>query len=80
MPLRLVLDRKLLLENPFMTRLKPIQAPPQFTLGLTELEWQGYKATCIRVQQAAAMRQDAALSSTDAECSKKELKPGDLSP
>jgi hypothetical protein len=53
-----------------MARLKRIQAPPQFTLGLTELEWQGYKATCIRVQQAAAMRQDAAQCSSDAECSK----------
>jgi hypothetical protein len=80
MPHRLVLDRKLLLENPFMTRLKPIQAPPQFTLGLTELEWQGYKATCIRVQQAAAMRQDAALSSTDAECRKKRPNAEALGP
>lgn len=54
-----------------MARLKRIQPPPQFTLGFTELEWQGYEASCIRVHQAAAMRQDAALSSTDAECSKK---------
>jgi hypothetical protein len=52
--------------------LKPIQAgmtlplvrdprPAQYALGGSALEWQGYKATCIRVQQGAAMRQDAAL-------------------
>jgi hypothetical protein len=34
-----------------MARLKRIQPPPQFTLGFTELEWQGYEASCIRVQQ-----------------------------
>ena len=27
-----------------MARLERIQAPPQFTLGFTELEWLGYKA------------------------------------
>jgi hypothetical protein len=63
-----------------MARLKPIQAPPQFTLGFSELEWQGYKVSCIRVQQNAAMRQDAALSSTDAECSKKGLNAEALDP
>ena len=27
-----------------MARLKPIQRPPQYTLGFSELEWLGYKA------------------------------------
>jgi hypothetical protein len=60
--------------------LEPIHRPAQFALGFSELEWQGYKATCIRVQQAAAMRQDAALSSTDAECSKKRPNAEALDP
>jgi len=43
-----------------MARLKRIQPPPQFTLGFTELERQGYEASCIRLQRAAAVRQDVA--------------------
>jgi len=48
-----------------MARLKRIQPPPQFTLGLTELERQGYQATCARMQRIAAER------GNDAGCSKK---------
>jgi len=51
--------------------LKPIHRPAQFALGFSELEWQGYKAACSRVQQEPKGMQDAALSSTDPECSKK---------
>jgi hypothetical protein len=65
-----------------MTR-KPIHRPAQFALGFSELEWQGYKAACIRVQQQQQQprgMQDAALSSTDAECSKKgpDASPGPI--
>jgi hypothetical protein len=66
---------------------KPIHAPltrdprpAQYALGFSELEWQGYEASCIRVQQVAALRQDAALSSTDAECSKKGPNAAALDP
>lgn len=38
--------------------------PAQFALGGSALEWQGYRAVCSRVQQAAAQHQG------DAECSK----------
>jgi len=38
--------------------------PAQYALGGSALEWQGYRAACIRVQQSAAQHQG------DAECSK----------
>jgi hypothetical protein len=48
------------LENAIHRPLERIQRPAQFALGFNELEWQGYKALCSRVQQAAAMHQSAA--------------------
>jgi len=56
--------------------LKPIHAgttlplvreprPAQFALGGSALEWQGYKAACLRMQQSGAS------GSSDAERSKK---------
>jgi len=65
--------------KPIQDDLKPIQAgmtlpptlplvrearPAQYALGGSALEWQGYRAACIRVQQAAALHQSAS------ECSK----------
>jgi hypothetical protein len=49
--------------------LKPIQAgmtltrdprPAQYALGFSELEWQGYKALCARVQHTGAASGTAA--------------------
>ena len=51
--------------------LKPIQAgttlplvreprPAQYALGGSALEWQGYRAACIRVQQSGASGSSAA--------------------
>ena len=51
-----------------MARLKPIQAPPQFTLGFSELEWQGYKASCSRLQQSLdGLKTTASKNGPDAE-------------
>jgi hypothetical protein len=87
MPPRLVLDGKLLLENPFIVlrpkglrtkshsslaenpfmASKPIHAPltkdprpAQYALGFSALEWQGYRAACIRVRQSGASGSSAA--------------------
>ena len=38
--------------------------PAQYALSGSALEWQGYRASCIRVQQTAVRHQDAAQCST----------------
>lgn len=62
----LVLNRQLLRQNPFMAS-KPIHGlltrdprPAQFALGGSALEWQGYKAACLRMQQPGASGSSAA--------------------
>ena len=49
-----------MVSKPIHTPLVRAPRPAQFALGFNELEWQGYKALCSRVQQAAAMHQSAA--------------------
>jgi len=61
MPTGLVLDRKLLLKNAFMTL--PLVREPrlaQYALRGSALEWQGYRAAGIRVQQSEASGSSAA--------------------
>ena len=72
MPPRLVFDRKLLFKNPFIAGMTlpptlPLSLPlvreprpAQFALGGSALEWQGYRAACIRVQQSGASGSSAA--------------------
>jgi hypothetical protein len=49
-----------MIENPFIASqnpfkpLEPDPKPAQFALGLSELEWLGFKASCARMQQIAA--------------------------
>ena len=70
MPPRLVFDGQLLLKNPFIAGMTlpftlplPLvraSRPAQFALGGSALEWQGYRAACIRVQQSGASGSSAA--------------------
>jgi len=66
MPPRLVFDGQLLLKNPFIAGMTlpptlPLSLPlvreprpAQFALGGSALEWQGYRAACLRMQRIAA--------------------------
>ena len=46
--------------KPIHTPLVREPRPAQFALGLSELEWQGYRAACVRVQQSKTSGSSAA--------------------